>query len=159
MEPAPPQQPSMMNTPPPSYEEAMPMPGSVPVPVPIPKNLNGRSEFGSEPRQMSCWSCYRQVRLSELWADCWCSYLDCDGRQEWGLLLWLAVRHHLLPLWVLDCLLPGQMSPRVQKVHPPLSPLQINHGRRWAQTLQRRDRSHHCDHHPRHWPPCSLYLF
>ena len=66
MEPAPPQQPSMMNTPPPSYEEAMPVPGSVPIPIPIPKNLNGRSEFGSEPRRMSCWSCYRQVRLSEL---------------------------------------------------------------------------------------------
>ena len=157
MDPAPPQQPnvSVMNTPPPSYEEAMPMPGSVSVSI----TKNVRPEFGSEPRQMSCRSCYRQVRQSELWADCWCSYLDCDGCQKWDLLLWLAVRHHLLPLWVLDRLLPGQMPSRVQEVHPPLSSLQITPRRRWAQTHQRRDRSHQCGHHPRHWPHCSLYLF
>ena len=66
--PAPPQQPDMMNVPPPSYEEAMP--GSVPISIPtiptIPNNLSGHPEFGSEPQKVSCWSCYRQEIYSQL---------------------------------------------------------------------------------------------
>ena len=152
---APSEQPKMMNTPPPSYEETMPAAASVSIPI------NGHLEFGPEPLQLSCRSCFRQVSLYLL-PFRWPLYMifsDCDWCQKWDLLLWLGLRHPLLPVWLLAGLLPCELSARVQEIHPHLSSLQINHWSCWAKTFRSRNRNHHFGRPPRHRLHCRLCLF
>ena len=59
MEPAAALQHHMVEMPPPSYSETMPGP----VPLPGPKGAISVMEFGTEPVQLSCSNCHRQVTL------------------------------------------------------------------------------------------------
>ena len=59
MEPAPASQHHMVEMPPPSYSEAVPGPA----PLPGPKGGLPGVELGTEPVQLSCYHCHRQVTL------------------------------------------------------------------------------------------------
>merc|ERR1712066_708349 len=130
--PAPAQQQDM--TPPPSYGEAVsgpvPLPGPMVAAPVIQKPFAGLPgiEFGSEPVQLSCWSCHRQIVTdvtSEITSSGCCFAFMCCIFGSW-----------------LAALLP----PRLQEVHPPLSPLQNPDWRGRTQTRRKTHRSHHLRH-------------
>merc|ERR1712110_409802 len=89
---APPQQQYMMAMPPPDYEEAM----RGPVPLPGPRDAAPVSQkplaglpglqFGSEPVQLSCSSCHRQIVTdvtSEISSSGWCFAITCCLFGSW----------------------------------------------------------------------------
>ena len=119
----------------PSYGEAVsgPVPLAGPtVAPPVIQKFPGPGlpgvEFGSEPVQLSCWSCHRQVTLhigdiinylfrvgkirGKKLKNSFC-FIDCDGRGQWDHLIRLVLCNHLLPLRVLVGLLFGGLPPRL----------------------------------------------
>merc|ERR1712062_617519 len=78
---------------PPSYGEAVsgpvPLAGPTVIPAPViqkPLGVFPGVEFGSEPVQLSCWSCHRQIVTdvtSEITSEGWCFAITCCLFGSW----------------------------------------------------------------------------